>query len=242
MAPESQAVPSAPREAERQWKSVLQTHSLMNILEGKTKPPRPNTQPSLGPSKSLHDFLIGGSGFYGRRLQSGPRCQSAAPRGESNSPRSNLRPVKAVRRGGTRWVASKGEAGKRTVAEQDSSLPPRRVNDGRWSNVMWNSQPQRSAYVRRDSQWKGCGVESRPCVRSASLSVIESANAVEVSFGGRESGPFQIREYRMSSKRARSNLISYQLTLSLLFDGLFRKCLTLIAVLYWALQIRWKQK
>lgn len=59
--------------------------------------------------KSLHDFLIGGSGLYVQRLESGPHCQSSTSRRDQIFPRLNLRPVKAVRHGGSGWVASEGE-------------------------------------------------------------------------------------------------------------------------------------
>lgn len=60
--------------------------------------------------KSLHDFLIGGLGLGVRWWESGPHCQSATPRRDQIPPLCwDARPVKAVRHGGSGWVASKGE-------------------------------------------------------------------------------------------------------------------------------------
>lgn len=85
---------------------------------------------ALHAPKSLHDFLIGGSGLCVQRLESGLRCQSSTPwrAEEPYPPQLNLGPVKAVRHTRSGWVASEGERGRVTeLAVEKSSLRLRRV-------------------------------------------------------------------------------------------------------------------
>ena len=102
---------------------------------------------ALHAPKSLHDFLIGGSGLCVQRLESGPHCQSSTPWRDQippawNSGLSKQSGMEAV----DGWHLKVREGGGETeLAEEKSSLRLRRVGRREpggnvckgWEEFMW---------------------------------------------------------------------------------------------------------